>query len=139
MTASTDLHASPAPPEALPELRSLALAIARGKSIVTLGGKVAEALSSILEMGGDPVMLSTPALAENLSINPSKRRWWIGTGSHGHSDVRRATRRGDGHGLPTLCWPELRSCSMTSRHRLAGHRRENAPHARPQSPHRRPA
>lgn len=71
MTASTDLHASPAPPETLPELRSLALAIAQGKSIVTLGSKAAEALSRILEMGGDPVMLSITSLAENLSVNRS--------------------------------------------------------------------
>lgn len=71
MTASTDLHASQAPPETLPELRSLALAIAQGKSIVTLGSKAAEALSRILEMGGDPVMLSITFLAENLSVNPS--------------------------------------------------------------------
>lgn len=71
MTASTDLPATQAPPETLPELRALALAISQGKSSVTLGSKAAEALSRILDMGGDPVMLSITSLAESLSVNPS--------------------------------------------------------------------
>ncbi len=71
MTPPTDPPATVAPPETLAELRSLAVAVAQGTGPVTLGAKAREALSQVLEMGGDPVLLSITTLAESLSVNPS--------------------------------------------------------------------
>jgi DNA-binding MurR/RpiR family transcriptional regulator len=71
MTPPTDPPATVAPPETLTELRSLAVAIAQGAGPVTLGTKARHALSRVLEMGGNPVLLSITTLAENLSVNPS--------------------------------------------------------------------
>jgi DNA-binding MurR/RpiR family transcriptional regulator len=53
------------------ELRSLMLAIARGEARITLGPKARRALGQILDLRGDPALLSITALAERLDINAS--------------------------------------------------------------------
>lgn len=58
-------------PETLSELRDLSLRISRGDAPVTLGPKARQALSRILDLQGDPALLSITALAEELKINPS--------------------------------------------------------------------
>lgn len=71
MTASPPPRPIPAPPETLADLRSLAVAISRGQSPMSLGAKAHTALSQLLEMIGDPVLLSITTLAESLAVNPS--------------------------------------------------------------------
>lgn len=71
MTAPPDPAFSAAPPETLSDLRALAVAIARGESTVSLGTKARKALSQILDMMGDPVLLSITTLADRLGVNPS--------------------------------------------------------------------
>lgn len=59
------------PPESVEELRSLAVAIARGEAPVTLGAKAQDALGRMLDMVGDPALLSITTLGEALEVNPS--------------------------------------------------------------------
>ncbi len=59
------------PPESVEELRALAVEIARGAAPVTLGAKAQEALGRMLDMVGDPALLSITTLAEALGVNPS--------------------------------------------------------------------
>ena len=59
------------PPQNVQELRDLMLRISRGESPLSLGPKAQAALSSILDLRGDPALLSITALAEKLSVNPS--------------------------------------------------------------------
>ncbi|RKT27895.1 RpiR family transcriptional regulator [Roseovarius halotolerans] len=60
-----------APPQDVQELRDLMLRIARGESHLSLGPKAQKALAEILNLRGDPALLSITALAEKLSVNPS--------------------------------------------------------------------
>lgn len=71
MTVPMDLPATAEPPETLQDLRAFALVIARGESVVSIGAKAQGALSRILEMVGDPAILSITALAERLEVSPS--------------------------------------------------------------------
>lgn len=71
MTARPETPPSPAPPETLSELRALAIAIARGESPVRLGAKAHAALGRILDLTGNPALLSITSLAELLGVNPS--------------------------------------------------------------------
>lgn len=71
MTAPKDLPATAPPPETLPALRALAEAIARGETEISLGVKARSALSRILDMVGDPALLSITTLAQRLEVNPS--------------------------------------------------------------------
>lgn len=71
MTAPTANRPIAAPPDTLIGLRGLALEIARGSAPVSLGAKAAAALSQLLEMVGDPALLSITTLAEALRVNPS--------------------------------------------------------------------
>lgn len=71
MTAPTDRPATPAPPDTLIGLRGLAVEIARGTAPVALGAKAGAALSRLLEMVGDPALLSITTLATALEVNPS--------------------------------------------------------------------
>jgi len=59
------------PPETLPELRALAVAIARGEAGVSLGAKAHGALSRVLDLVGNPALLSITSLADVLGVNPS--------------------------------------------------------------------
>lgn len=59
------------PPGNVRELRDLMLRISRGDAQFSLGPKAQKALSDILDLRGDPALLSITALAEKLSINPS--------------------------------------------------------------------
>ncbi|WP_196780489.1 MurR/RpiR family transcriptional regulator [Roseovarius gahaiensis] len=58
-------------PRNVKELRDLMLRIARGDAHQSLGPKAQKALSDILDLRGDPALLSITALAEKLSVNPS--------------------------------------------------------------------
>lgn len=60
-----------APPETLGELRTLMVAIARGEAPISLGDKARVALGRILDMSGDPALLSITALAQVLGLSPS--------------------------------------------------------------------
>lgn len=71
MTAPMDPPATAEPPDNLQDLRALALMIARGETGVSLGAKARTALSRILDMVGDPALLSITSLAERLEVNPS--------------------------------------------------------------------
>ncbi|VDC26738.1 MurR/RpiR family transcriptional regulator [Pseudogemmobacter humi] len=71
MTAPPETPLTAAPPETLAELRDLAVAIARGAARVSLGAKAHAALSRILDMAGDPALLSITSLAGALEVNPS--------------------------------------------------------------------
>lgn len=59
------------PPRDVQELRDLMFRIARGETNLSLGRKAQLALADILNLLGDPSLLSITALAERLSINPS--------------------------------------------------------------------
>lgn len=59
------------PPETLDELRALMVAIARGEAPITLGAKARHALGRILDLTGNPALLSITSLAEVLGVNPS--------------------------------------------------------------------
>ncbi len=59
------------PPETLDALRALMVAIARGEAAITLGAKAREALGRILDLTGNPALLSITSLAEVLGVNPS--------------------------------------------------------------------
>ncbi len=59
------------PPRSVPELRELLMRISRGKTSVSLGPKARQALARILDLQGDPALLSITALAEKLGVNPS--------------------------------------------------------------------
>lgn len=71
MTAPMDPPATAEPPDNLHDLRAFALMIARGDAGVSLGAKARAALSRILDMVGDPALLSITSLAEKLEVNPS--------------------------------------------------------------------
>lgn len=59
------------PPESVEGLRALALAVARGEAGISLGAKAQDALGRMLDMVGDPALLSITTLAEALDVNPS--------------------------------------------------------------------
>lgn len=59
------------PPETLDALRALMVAIARGEAAISLGAKAREALGRILDLTGNPALLSITSLAEVLGVNPS--------------------------------------------------------------------
>jgi DNA-binding MurR/RpiR family transcriptional regulator len=52
-------------------LRVLAVAIARGEATASLGAKAQDALGRMLDMVGDPALLSITTLGEALGVNPS--------------------------------------------------------------------
>ncbi|WP_296764861.1 MurR/RpiR family transcriptional regulator [Sediminimonas sp.] len=58
-------------PQTMQELRDLMLRISRGEAHLSLGPKAQQALAEILDLRGDPALLSITALAEKLSVNPS--------------------------------------------------------------------
>ncbi|MCF8480877.1 MAG: MurR/RpiR family transcriptional regulator [Rhodospirillum sp.] len=59
------------PPRSVEDLRDLLLRISRGEAAVALGPKAREALGRILELRGDPALLSITTLGRKLGINPS--------------------------------------------------------------------
>ncbi|MCB1754608.1 MAG: MurR/RpiR family transcriptional regulator [Gammaproteobacteria bacterium] len=61
----------PGVPVSIEQLRTLTVAIARGESSVVLGPKARKALGQILDLQGDPALLSITALADKLAVNPS--------------------------------------------------------------------
>lgn len=71
MTTQTGQRPIPAPPDTLAGLRRLTVEIARGTAPVALGTKACAALSQLLDMLGDPALLSITTLAEALQVNPS--------------------------------------------------------------------
>lgn len=72
LQAPDSLRGGPATaPRNVAELRDLMLRIARGDAHQSLGPKAQKALSDILDLRGDPALLSITALAEKLSVNPS--------------------------------------------------------------------
>ncbi|WP_149140777.1 MurR/RpiR family transcriptional regulator [Gemmobacter caeruleus] len=71
MTAPPDPPAIAAPPDSLDGLRALALGIARGEAGVRLGAKAGAALARLLDMVGDPALLSITSLAARLEVHPS--------------------------------------------------------------------
>lgn len=72
MTMPTDgAPARERPPETIEELRALAVAVARGEAAVSLGAKAQDALGRMLDMVGDPALLSITTLGDALGVNPS--------------------------------------------------------------------
>ena len=71
MTAPTGRSVTAEPPDNLQDLRALALMISRGEGPITLGAKTRAALSRILDMVGDPALLSITRLAAQLGVSPS--------------------------------------------------------------------
>lgn len=71
MIAPMEHRPIPAPPDTLTGLRGLAVEIARGTAPVSLGSKAGAALSRLLDMAGDPALLSITTLAGALQVNPS--------------------------------------------------------------------
>lgn len=71
MTAPKGPPVTLEPPRTLVELRALAAAIAKGEGLVALGAKAQAALVRIIEMGGDPALLSITTLADSLGVSPS--------------------------------------------------------------------
>lgn len=69
--AGQDPEVAPAPPQNIQDLRDLMLQISRGEAPLSLGPKAQQALAEILDLRGDPALLSITALAEKLSVNPS--------------------------------------------------------------------
>jgi len=63
--------AQASPPRDVQEMRNLMLRISRGDTHLSLGPKAQTALANILDLRGDPALLSITALAEKLSVNPS--------------------------------------------------------------------
>lgn len=61
----------PEPPRDIAELRQLTQAISRGEADITLGLKAQRALGRLLELRGDPALLSITTLADRLEVNPS--------------------------------------------------------------------
>ncbi|MCC5961241.1 MAG: MurR/RpiR family transcriptional regulator [Rhodobacteraceae bacterium] len=59
------------PPQTVAALRELVLSIAKGEGNITLGPKAREALARILDLQGDPALLSITSLADRLGVNPS--------------------------------------------------------------------
>ncbi|TCP21094.1 MurR/RpiR family transcriptional regulator [Rhodovulum adriaticum] len=60
-----------APPETVEELRALLLGIARGEVDIPLGPKARRALGQMLDLQGDPALVSITTLGERLGVNPS--------------------------------------------------------------------
>ncbi|MFZ2100671.1 MAG: MurR/RpiR family transcriptional regulator [Oricola sp.] len=60
-----------APPQSIRDLRDLMLRLSRGEAPVSLGPKAFKALTRILDLQGDPALLSITALAGKLDVNPS--------------------------------------------------------------------
>lgn len=71
MTAPLERPPITAAPETLEGLRVLALEIGRGTAPVILGVKAAAALSRLIELVGNPALLSITTLADELGVNPS--------------------------------------------------------------------
>lgn len=69
--AGRDPEAGIAPPRNVRDLRDLMLRISRGVAPLTLGPKAQQALADILDLRGDPALLSITSLAAKLSVNPS--------------------------------------------------------------------
>jgi len=63
--------APPAPPQTMAGLRELMLRIGRDEAPIALGPKARDALARILDLRGDPALLSITALADKLEVNPS--------------------------------------------------------------------
>ncbi|WP_296479104.1 MurR/RpiR family transcriptional regulator [Roseinatronobacter sp.] len=61
----------PEPPQTLVQLRELMLRISRGESDIALGPKARAALARILDLQGNPALLSITSLANTLGVNPS--------------------------------------------------------------------
>lgn len=59
------------PPDTIDGLRQLTLQIAQGIAPVTLGPRARRALGRILDLQGDPALLSITTLAAKLEVNPS--------------------------------------------------------------------
>ena len=70
-TADTVRDVTNGPPRDVQELRDLMLRISRGEAPLSLGPKAQNALAEILDLRGDPALLSITALAEKLAVNPS--------------------------------------------------------------------
>ncbi|MCL3882442.1 MurR/RpiR family transcriptional regulator [Marivita sp. GX14005] len=60
-----------APPRTLDALRALSLRLGREDAPVRLGPKARHALAGMIELQGDPALLSITALADKLAVNPS--------------------------------------------------------------------
>ncbi|MDW3117197.1 MAG: MurR/RpiR family transcriptional regulator [Roseovarius pacificus] len=69
--AGHDPDGALAPPQSVQDLRDLMLQVSRGEAPLSLGPKAQQALADILDLRGDPALLSITALAEKLSVNPS--------------------------------------------------------------------
>lgn len=59
------------PPRTIDSLRSLSLAIAKGESAIKLGRKSQAALNRLIELQGDPALLSITRLADKLTVHPA--------------------------------------------------------------------
>ncbi len=71
VTAAPPEAPSGTPPQTLAELRALAQDIAQGDAPVALGARARATLARMLDLGGDPALLSITRLAERLSVSPS--------------------------------------------------------------------
>lgn len=69
--SGTGAEGAGTPPDTVAGLRALMLRISRGESEIALGPKARAALDRILELQGDPALLSITALADKLGVNPS--------------------------------------------------------------------
>ena len=61
----------PTPPATTDDLRQMAVQITQGMAPITLGPTARRALGQILDLQGDPALLSITALAAKLDVNPS--------------------------------------------------------------------
>jgi DNA-binding MurR/RpiR family transcriptional regulator len=59
------------PPRTVAELRDLMLRVARGEAPIRMGPKARGRLARILDLQGDPALLSITTLAQALEVNPS--------------------------------------------------------------------
>lgn len=66
-----DAEGRPVAPQSMQDLRDLMLRLSRGEAPTSLGPKAFKALTRILELQGDPALLSITALADRLDVNPS--------------------------------------------------------------------
>lgn len=60
-----------APPETADQLRALLVCISRGEAEIQLGPKARRALGQMLDLQGDPALVSITTLGERLAVNPS--------------------------------------------------------------------
>jgi DNA-binding MurR/RpiR family transcriptional regulator len=79
----------PIPPKSITSLRALSVEIAKGNSEIRLGRKAQVALNRLVELEGDPALLSITRLAKKLGVHPATlTRLSKRLGYHGFSGLQ---------------------------------------------------